>query len=235
MGRTIQSFAATYLRRAAFAVASCVSVSASGAPLPAQLRGGVPEGLPGIEIRDGKFIGESRSAKILQCLTSRSGYSIFWYSLPTPRLLRMLGQKELDLAFPMGFSSDRSKEFKASDPVFRSEDLWIHYDAAINTRDKSLSIAVKDASPQHSWLQQNGYTNLSVVPHYASLLPMLQKRRIQAILVASSEAALASEMAPYKDMIKTLNLVREVGFYFPQNHRVDAVRALNYTIAICTR
>lgn len=205
------------------------------APLPvAVLRGAVPEGLPGVEIVNGKYHSTSPSNNTLQCVLNGLGYTIHWAFYPTTRLLNMLEAGELDLAFPMGQTAERDAKFKPSQPLQILQDVWVYYPPAPDLSKRDVSVVVKAGSPQHNWLHANGYTAIQTVNNYSSLLPMLRMRRAEAILVPSLGVNLPGFEIDLQ-MESAVHSNRNIVFYFNKVQRQDIPRAIDYRLAKCVK
>lgn len=145
----------------------------------------------------------------------------------------MLESNELDLAFPMGFSSVRSEMLTPSKTVLVLEDRWMYNLPPPDTSDRSLPIAVKAGSLQQSWLGSKGYTNVSAVPSYSSLVLMLKAKNVKAILYSDTDGNPADAIFPLEGMRVSLQSTREVGFYFNPKTHPDVIQAFNSVIPLC--
>lgn len=200
----------------------------------AVLRGGVPEGLPNVEIVNGKYQSTNPSNNTLQCVLNGLGYTIHWAFYPTKRLLNMLEAGELDLAFPMGQTVERDAKLKPSQPFQILQDVWVFYPPTPDLKNRNLSVVVKSGSPQHNWLQANGYTAIQAVNNYSSLLPMLRMRRAEAILAPDVGVTLPNyEVDP--EMEKAVHSYRNIVFYFNQSRRPDVSKAIDYRLSKCVK
>ena len=202
-----------------------------------ELRAGVPEGLPGITVVEGKFVSELLHGEILNCVLAKTGLKMHWRAYPTKRLLEMLEWGDLDVIYPMGFSVERSLTMQPSSPAITLSDYWIYRGNTPDFSDKAnLRVGAKDGSPQHKWLSDQNYQQIKLPQQYSSLLPMLEAGRIDAVLLPAPGSDIKSlkqygRMRPdYKTVLQS---ERNVGFYLGLGRRPDILKAINNALLTC--
>lgn len=199
------------------------------------LRGGVPDTLPGAEIESGKLTLHGASGKSFVCISRAFGRNIVWSSYPTKRALMMLKENELDVLFPMGFNAERDQYLQRSEVVVQSRDVWVYKGTRPNLDDKvGLSLGVKLGSPQEDFFTRAGYKNLTLVNSYENMLRMLAAGRVDALaLPGEGWDQIAPELA-WKAGTETY-LQRDAGFYFSKPADAPWVELLNQAIRACRR
>ncbi len=126
----------------------CMTSTPGSAAQVLTLKGGVPEGLPGYTMgADGSLTIELPfKERIFQCIEKALNTHIVWEAYPTRRLVQMVIDNKLDLAFPMGFTSERASKMLQSHPTWENPDNWLSM-RPLDIHDKGLRIAARLGSP----------------------------------------------------------------------------------------
>ncbi len=199
-----------------------------------KLRGGVPEGLPGYTMgSDGSLTIETPFKKrIFQCIEKELNARVEWEAYPTRRLMQMVIDGKLDLAFPMGFTSERASKMLQSNPTWENPDNWLSM-RPLDTNDKSLRIAARLGSPQQVDYLADGYTHVTGTYTYAELVRTLVQGLADAVIIPQSVYDDMKADWP-KETRVTVGRARNSGFYLnaadpkglfvPLNRAVDRCR-----------
>ena len=201
---------------------------------PITYKGGVPEGLPGVSVINGDIQSNLPSVNVLKCILKRANLDVKWAEYPTRRVLLLLQKGELDLGYPMGFTTLRSLSMIPSETITSAPDLWVY--SSLNKpdlKDRQLSIGVKAGSPQYDWVRENGYINIQVVPQYSSLLPMLRKEHVSAVIIPTLGDPKLEDLLPDKDMLTSVSTIREGGAYFSKDISPEFYKKFNSQIVKC--
>lgn len=135
-----------WLGATCLAIAGLAPLTAATAPL--QLRIGTPEGLPGYSLVGGQLQIEAvPKRRLFQCVEKTLEAQISWEAYPTRRLVQMVVEGKLDMAFPMGFTEERAAQMLESQPAWDNPDLWLSL-RPVSAQDKSLRLAARLGSPQ---------------------------------------------------------------------------------------
>ena len=208
-------------------------VSADTAPRW-HIRAGTAVSFPGVVVIDGSLAkGELHGySAIIDCMAQQLQAGFSWQQFPTARLVQAAVQSKVDIIFPMGFTSERSRVLQASDYLVQEQDYWGYIGSAPDWSQKQLSIAVKQASPQAEWLAQNGYINIHQVYDYKQLLPLLRSGRVQAISVPAA-IAVEYQVAAFEDLSLQAYFNRDAGFYLNHDFARAHLQHFNQAIAQC--
>lgn len=165
----------------------CMASTPGSAAQTLTLKGGVPESLPGYAMgMDGSLIIEVPLKKrIFQCIEKALDARVVWEAYPTRRVVQMLIDGKLDLAFPMGFTSERASKMLQSRPTWENPDNWLSM-RPLDITDKSLRIAARLGSPQQVDYLADGYTHVVGTYTYEELVRTLVQGLADAVIVPQS-------------------------------------------------
>ena len=222
--------------RSIFIALTLLMTSATGSAAEAlTLRAGVPVGLPGYTMgADGTLIIESPYKKrVFQCIEKALDAQFVWEAYPTNRVVQMVIDGKLDIAFPMGFTIERAGKMKQSHPAWGNPDYWLSM-RPVDIKDKSLRIAARLGSPQQVDYVADGYIKVTGAYTYTELVRSLVQGLADAVIIPQSVYDDMKADWP-KETKVTMGRARSSGFYLnatdpkgllgPLNHAVDRCRA----------
>lgn len=197
------------------------------------LRGGVPAGLPGYTMgADGTLIVDSPfKRRILECIEKVQKVQIVWQAYPTKRVEQMLIDGRLDLAFPMGFTSERAGRMLQTHPTWKNPDNWLSM-RPLDINDKTLRIATRLGSPQQVDHVADGYTNVIGTYTYTELVRTVVQGRADAAIVPQSVYEDMDADWP-KETKVTVGRARNSGFYLNATDPKGLLTQLNSAIDRC--
>ncbi|MBH9551497.1 substrate-binding periplasmic protein [Inhella gelatinilytica] len=196
------------------------------------VKAGVVEGLPGYELKDGELrIEEEFKRKLFDCVAKTLDARFVWQALPTRRLIQMVVERQLDVAFPMGFSEERAARMLQSQPLWDNPDLWLSL-RPINPADKSLRVAARLGSPQEAEQTAAGYARVVGANTYEELGKTLRLNLVDAVVVPRS---IYEELKPVwpEGVSPTLGKTRSTGFYLSPQDPKGLATPLNRAIEHC--
>lgn len=230
-----------------FIIGSIGFSSLLSAAKPQQLRGGVVQSFPGINVVNGRIQSEPiyGHAEIIGCIESALDASIVWQTLPTDRLLKSTQEDKLDIIYPMGYTAERDSYLQASIWLTKDDDYFIFKATAEPTsmlqqdQLKSKLVGVKRGSPQLNYLQTNGYLHVQQVYDYQQLLPLLKMDRVEMLAVPQPLAEqLQAEMLadPTTAELQLYKYyTRDAGFYLSPAFASKHLDQMNSAVADCRR
>ncbi|MBK6998753.1 MAG: transporter substrate-binding domain-containing protein [Rhodoferax sp.] len=197
------------------------------------LKGGVPEGLPGYAMgMDGSLTIEVPLKKrIFQCIEKALDARVVWEAYPTRRVVQMLIDGKLDLAFPMGFTSERASKMLQSRPTWENPDNWLSM-RPLDITDKSLRIAARLGSPQQVDYLADGYTHVVGTYTYEELVRTLVQGLADAVIVPQSVYEDMKADWP-KETRVSVGRARNSGFYLNATDPKGLLAPLNRAIDRC--
>jgi hypothetical protein len=229
------------MRSSPKALAIVVTASCALSSLPAlaaepiPLKGGFPEGLPGYTMRPGGQLDIEVPLKkrIYECVEKGLGSKIVWEAYPTKRVLQMLMDNKLDLAFPMGFTAERAAKMKQSTHTWGNADYLLS-NRAIDPNDKLLRIAARLGSPQHVDYVAEGYTRVAPAQTYEELIKTLALNHTDVVIIPQS--VYEDQKADWpKDVVITVGRTRNTGFYLNTDDPKKLAEPLNLAIERCRK
>lgn len=151
------------------------------------LRGGTPEGLPGYGLGpQGELrIDSPQKAALLHCVEQALQVRIVWEAYPTRRVLQMVMEHQLDLAFPMGFNEERAARLLQSEPGWDNPDVWVSL-RPVQLQDKRLRLGARLGSPQHDDHLGQGYARVVGAVTYEELAKLLVRDMVDAVILPRS-------------------------------------------------
>jgi len=199
-----------------------------------RLKAGLPEGLPGYMVgRDGHIrISDPVKQSQLRCIEKRANIQLDWKVFPAPRLINMLVSNSLDIAFPMGFSDERSEKMMHSIPTWQNPDYLISMNGA-NMEDKNIHIAARTGSPQHTDYAAHGYTKITPSYTYNELPKVLAVGMADVIIVPKSVYLEFKDQWP-PAFTAVQGKDRASGFYINKNDPRNIINTLNAAIGKCS-
>ena len=197
------------------------------------IQAGTPVGLPGYSVgADGKLVIEDPfRRRVFNCLEQRLNASFSWQALPTKRVMQMVKQGELDLAFPMGFTAERAATTLQSEPTWDNPDVWLSL-KPLNTQDKSLRLVARLGSPQQLEYVGEGYARMTGAISYTELPKTLTQDMADAAIVPRSIFEESKAQWP-QNIIVTVGRHRSTGFYVQPNEGKALLTPLNRAITEC--
>lgn len=206
------------------------------APVRAELlllRGGTPEGLPGYAMgRGGRLLIDSEpKARLLQCVERSLNARIVWQAYPTRRVLQMVQEQQLDLAFPMGFNEERAARLLQSEPGWENPDVWVSL-RPVQPQDKRLRLVARLGSPQHDDHLAQGYARVVGATTYEEMTRMLSQGMVDAVVVPRSLHEDMKGLWPPGHSV-TEGKARNSGFYLPKADPLQLAGPLNQAIRRC--
>lgn len=196
------------------------------------LRAGTPEGLPGYAMNGNRLvISEKFKRGLFECIERRLQARFEWQALPTKRLLQLLTDGQLDIAFPMGFSAERAAVMLQSAPAWDNPDYWLSM-RPLDIQDKNLRIAARLGSPQQVDYVADGYLNLTGSYTYAHLAKALAMEVSDAVIVPQSVYEEQKDLWPAQTVV-TVGRRRQSGFYLPLSDPQRLQNPLNLAIEAC--
>ncbi|SNY53398.1 ABC-type amino acid transport substrate-binding protein [Arsukibacterium tuosuense] len=226
-------------------IASVTTISATTVAKPQKLQGGVVQSFPGISVVNGKVQPEPAygHAEIIACIEDELNARIEWQSLPTDRLLKLTHENQLDLIYPMGFTSERNSYLQASVWLTKDDDYFVFKTTTIQQATlqdeqlKSRPVGVKRGSPQLHYLQSNGFQHVHQVYEYQQLLPLLNMDRVDMLAVPQPLAEqLQAEMKadPMTGNLQLYNYyTRDAGFYLSPDFARTTLDKTNKAVIQC--
>lgn len=198
-----------------------------------KLRGGVPEGLPGYAMGvDGSLTIELPFKKrIFQCIEKALDAHVVWEAYPTRRVVQMVIDGKLDLAFPMGFTNERASKMLQSQPTWENPDNWLSM-RPLDITDKSLRIAARLGSPQQVDYLADGYTQVTGTYTYAELVKTLVQGLADAVIIPQSVYDDMKADWP-KETRVSVGRARNSGFYLNAADPKGLLAPLNRAIDRC--
>ncbi|WP_214000333.1 transporter substrate-binding domain-containing protein [Arsukibacterium sp.] len=224
---------------------SIATISAVTVATPQKLQGGVVQSFPGISVVNGKVQPESSygHAEIIECIEAKLNARIEWQSLPTDRLLKLTRENQLDLIYPMGFTSERDNYLQASVWLTKDDDYFVFKTTTLKQATlqddqlKKLPVGVKRGSPQLHYLQSNDFQHVHQVYDYQQLLPLLKMDRVDMLAVPQPLAEqLQAEMRadPTTGNLQLYNYyTRDAGFYLSPDFAGAKLDEMNKAVIQC--
>jgi len=194
---------------------------------------GIPAGLPGYELLAGGElrISDAFKQQFTECVAKELRVAFEWQALPTKRVIQTLIANEVDLIYPMGFTEERASQMAQSAPAWQNPDVWVSLDA-IDTTDKSLRVAARMGSPQHTDYVADGYANLVPVYAYEDLSKMLGRKTVDAAIVPRSVYLEQRKIWP-EGARTTPGKPRSSGFYLNLGDPKRLLTRVNSSIGRC--
>jgi len=224
---------------------SILTYSAASTSETQQLRGGVVQSFPGISVVDGRVQSEPDygHADIISCVETELSVRIEWQSLPTDRLLKLTRENQLDLIYPMGFTTERNSYLQASMWLTKDDDYFVFKSATLEQESlqaaqaKDRPVGVKRGSPQLHYLQSHGYRHIHQVYDYQQLLPLLEMNRVELLAVPqplAEQLLLDMQTALKKHDLQLYNYyTRDAGFYLAPNFASIKLDEMNKAVVRC--
>lgn len=200
---------------------------------PARLRVGIPEGLPGYTLSaHGRMHVEAPDKRrFTQCVEAGLQVQFVWEAYPTRRVLQMLADAQLDLAFPMGFNEERAARLLQSEPTWENPDVWLSL-KPVDPHDKRLRLAARLGSPQHDDVSGVGFSRVIGSITYDELPRLLSSDMADAVIVPQSVSVEMKSLWPAGTRV-TPGRARSVGFYLPKADVKGLAGRLNQAILRC--
>jgi hypothetical protein len=197
------------------------------------IQAGTPEGLPGYTLaEDGRLLIQDPVRQQLFACVERQLNAVFtWHPLPTKRLVHMVSNGQLDLAFPMGFTAERASAMRQSAPMWDNPDVWLST-KPLRTDDKALRIAARLGSPQHLEHARDGYSRVMGATTYTELSRTLAMDMADAVIVPRSIFEEQRGHWP-QNTIVTAGRPRSSGFYVQPGDSSGVLTPLNRAIEGC--
>lgn len=197
------------------------------------LRGGTPEGLPGYALGShGELRVESpQKAALLQCVEQALNVHIVWSAYPTRRVLQMVAEQQLDLAFPMGFNEERAARLLQSEPGWDNPDVWVSL-KPIQVQDKRLRLGARLGSPQHDDHQGLGYARVVGAVTYEELAKLLVRDMVDAVILPRSLFEDMKAIWPAGHQVSE-GKPRRSGFYLAKSDPRQLAAPLDQAIRRC--
>tara|TARA_R110002126_G_scaffold33382_20_gene104506 strand:- start:6964 stop:7716 length:753 start_codon:yes stop_codon:yes gene_type:complete len=212
---------------------------------PQTLHGGIVQSFPGITLVGDRVQLEAvyGHAQIISCMESELNVQIKWQSLPTDRLLKLTRENELDLIYPMGYTSERDRYLQASTWLTKDDDYFVfkagelQADYLENGQAKNRAIGVKRGSPQLHYLQSNGYQHIHQVYDYQQLLPLLKMDRVDMLAVPQPlaeqfQSDMLAEATEYNLQLYNY-YTRDAGFYLSPEFADANLSRFNNAVIQC--
>jgi len=197
-------------------MASLMTTLMTSAAAQMTLRGGTPEGLPGYGLGpQGELrIDSPPKAALLQCVEQALNVRIVWQAYPTRRVLQMLAEQQLDLAFPMGFNEERAARLRQSEPGWDNPDVWVSL-RPVQVQDKGLRLGARLGSPQHDDHLGQGYARVVGAVTYEELAKLLLRDMVDVVVLPRSVHADMQAIWPAGHLVSE-GKPRRSGFYLPK-------------------
>ena len=222
------------VRRAACAAAALVwGQTTMAANATSQLTIGIPAALPGYELQDEHHlkINDPVKKSLTECVASRLNAKFTWVGYPTRRVIQMLQVQELDMIFPMGFTTERASTMLQSNPMWQNPDVFVSM-RPVDMRDKSLRIVARLGSPQHTDYVAEGYANVSGAYSYEDLPKLLGRGQVDVVVVPRSVYGEQMNLWPQGAVVAD-GRPRGSGFYLSKDDPRGLMKPLNESIARC--
>lgn len=196
-------------------------------------RAGIPEGLPGYTLStSGELLIESPvKRRVFQCIQQSLQVRFEWQSLPTRRLLQMVVDGRLDLAFPMGFTPERASQMHQSAAAWDNPDVWLSL-RPVDPADRRLRIAARLGSPQEVDHAAEGYARVVGTATYPELSRMLLMGMVDAVVVPRSFYTEQTTLWP-KELHVAPGRARSSGFYLSRKDPKHLAAPLDRAIERC--
>ncbi len=199
-----------------------------------KLKVGVPSDLPGYAVMaDGTLkVSSPLRQRITDCVEKGMNAKITWIGAPTLRILSQLSSAELDMVYPLGFTSERGANLLPSKPTWESGDVLVSLQP-ISLNNRNLSFTARLGSPQHTEYLADFST---FIPSYSyGNLPKLLERKVVDVAILNRNT--------YQDMkplwphghITTAGKSRYTGFYLNKADPRHLLEPLNTSIARCLK
>ncbi len=217
----------------AFAVALALGLSAGSTEASERvLRAGTPQGLPGYRMSGRALVIEDAfKRRYFACVEQGLIARFEWHALPTKRVVQELVAGQLDIAFPMGFSSERAALMVQSAAAWENPDYWLSM-RAVNIEDRNLRIAARLGSPQQVEYAADGYAKVTGSYTYAELAKALALDFTDAVIVPQSVYEDQKALWPAQTVV-TVGRRRSSGFYLPPADPQALLKPLNRAIEAC--
>ena len=202
-------------------------------PSAPKLAVGIPEGLPGYELLPtGELqISVPSKKRMTDCVEKDLKMKFVWEAYPTKRVIFMLGEKKLDLIYPMGFSDERAEIMLPSIPTWENPDYLLSK-APVDLRNKSVRIGARLGSPQHTEYAAEGYSRVLTAVTYEELAKTLQMDMVDVVIVPQSVYEEQKTIWP-KDTLIVAGKARKSGFYLHKDDPKKLLPRLNRSIERC--
>lgn len=232
ISRTRFSLAAVALAAGALAAGTLPGHALAGEP-PVTLKAGFPEGLPGYTMQANGLLDIEVPAKkrVFQCIEKTLNASFVWQAFPTKRVLQMVMDGQLDLAFPMGFTTERAGKMAQSQHTWGNADYFLSL-RPLDTGDKSLRVAARLGSPQHVDYVAEGYGKVNGTYTYEELIKTLTGGLADMVIIPQSVYEDQKAQWP-RETIVTVGRVRNTGFYLQAEDPKALLAPLNRAIERC--
>jgi ABC-type amino acid transport substrate-binding protein len=200
---------------------------------PRVIQAGTPEGLPGFTLGgDGRLtVDDPARQQVFACVERQLNAVFTWHPLPTKRLVHMVTYGQLDIAFPMGFTTERAAAMRQSAPMWDNPDVWLSL-RPVSTQDKTLRIAARLGSPQHLDHARDGYTRVMGTTTYSELGRTLAMDMADVVIVPRSIFEEQRAQWP-RNTIVTAGRPRSSGFYVQPADSKALLAPLNRAIEGC--
>lgn len=197
------------------------------------LRGGTPEGLPGYGLGpQGELrIDSPAKAALLQCVEHSLNVRIVWQAYPTRRVLQMVAEQQLDLAFPMGFNEERAARLLQSEPGWDNPDVWVSL-RPVQPQDKRLRLGARLGSPQHDDHLGLGYARVVGAVTYEELAKLLVRDMADVVILPRSLYEDLTALWPPGHVVSE-GKPRRSGFYLAKADPRHLAAALDQAIRRC--
>jgi hypothetical protein len=197
------------------------------------IRVGFPEGLPGYEMLPNAELRVDVPAKkkMVECLQAGLNAKFVWEAYPAKRVVQNVIDNSVDVAFPMGFTDERAAQ------MLQSKYTWENFDYFLSLRridpsDKSLRIAARLGSPQHTDYAAQGYDHITALYSYKDLVRTLTSALVDVVIVPQSVYEDQKEDWPSNTII-TMGRQRNTGFYLNKADPKGLLEPINRSIERC--
>jgi ABC-type amino acid transport substrate-binding protein len=199
----------------------------------ATLRVGMPDGLLGFDVPAGGaiVIDDPMKRRVLACIERKLNVPWVWHVWPTRRVLQGLRTGALDVAFPMGFTPERERDWQPSLPLWDNPDVWLSL-KPINVHDRRLRLAARLGSPQHVEYAADGYRHVAGYPTYTELAKTIALGVADAAVVPRSLYDQHRGLWP-EGTLATPGRARSSGFYVARGDPRGLLPSLNRAIEAC--
>lgn len=197
------------------------------------LKIGFPEGLPGYELMPSgemQFAVPSKK-KITECIEKGLNARFIWEAYPTKRVMQMLIENKVDLAFPMGFTEERAAKMLQTPFAWENADYFLSM-RPVDIHDKNLRIAARLGSPQHTDYAAEGYTRVTATYTYEELIRALTTNMTDVVIIPQSVYEDQKNDWPAATII-TVGRARNTGAYLNKDDPAGLRESLNKNIVQC--
>ena len=197
------------------------------------LKIGTPTGLPGFAVTpEGKFQAtDPVKQRLTDCVAKQMKVKFEWIAVPTIRAITMLTKNEVDMAYPMGFTSERAATLLPSRSAWENPDYYVSMQA-IDMDNKDVRIAARLGSPQHTDYVSDGFTKFTPAYTYEELAQLLERGAIDVAIVNRSIYGDMKSLWPAGHTSK-VGRARNSGFYLNKDDPKHLHGKLNASISAC--